>query len=70
MTTTPTSTTPVVSIRKLSGTYGGWATALLGTAIAVYATRDDARIAAASLKVRTSGLTEAEIRTQWKIAKD
>ena len=51
MTTTRTSTTPVVTIRKLAGTFGGWATALLGTDIAVYA-------------------TQAEIRTQWRLAKD
>ena len=70
MTTTRTSTAPVVTIRKLAGTFGGWATALLGTDIAVYASQADARIAAASLKVRTSGLTEAAIRTQWQIAQD
>ena len=70
MTTTRTSTTPVVTSRKLAGTCGVWATALLGTDIAVYATQADACIAAASLKVRASGLTEAEIRTQWRIAKD
>ena len=71
MTTTRTThAAPVVTLRKLSGICGGWALALLGTDIAVYATQDDARIAVASLKVRTSGLTAAEIRTQWQIAED